>query len=58
MLVVPHVADEIQAWVTRVSQMPVALTGVTRNDSVIPDVCVIEVITTTTNIVWVSLCAV
>jgi CTP synthase len=34
--VVPHVTDEVQSWVQRVSQIPVDSSG--RN----PDICIIE----------------
>lgn len=36
MQVVPHVTDEIQSWVERVSKIPVDSTGQK------PDVCIIE----------------
>ena len=38
--VVPHVTDEIQEWVVRVAQLPVARKPVTE---AVPDICIIEV---------------
>ena len=45
LLVVPHVTDEVQEWVTRVARMPVPYkaTPATRNEVAVPDVCLIEV---------------
>ncbi len=44
-IVVPHVTDEIQEWVTRVAQMPVPrqATPTFRKEVAAPDVCIIEV---------------
>ena len=47
-IVVPHVTDDIQEWVTRVAQLPVPgrTTPTSRKDMAVPDVCIIEVSST------------